>query len=120
MTREQTGAERYLADRMADPAYREAYQVARLRIDAIDDVMRTLDDAREAMNLTKAELARRAGIRPGAVRRLFSAERPNPTLDTLIALAEVLELEIVPSPRKRRRATTTAPSGASRTPQRAS
>lgn len=120
MTREQTGAERYLANRVTDPAYREAYEAARLRIDAIDDVMRALDEARAAMNLTKAELARRAGIRPGAVRRLFSAERPNPTLDTLIALADVLELEIVPSPRKRVRAATSARSSVPRTPQRVS
>ena len=48
----------------------------------------------------KAELARRAGVKPEAIRRLFSAEKPNPTLTTLVALAGVLDLEIRPTPRR--------------------
>ena len=30
--------------------------------------------------MSKAEHARRAGVKPEAIRRLFSAEMPNPTL----------------------------------------
>lgn len=92
-----TGAERYLKDRLDDPDYRDAYDRARQRIDQIDSVIRALDERREQLNLSKAELARRAEMQPEAVRRLFSAERPNPTLHTLAALAEVLGLDITPA-----------------------
>lgn len=94
-----TGAERYLADRLGDPDYREAYQSARERIDQTDTVIRTLDARRVELKLTKAELARRAGVKPEAIRRLFSAEKPNPTLSTLVALAGALDLELRPEPR---------------------
>lgn len=102
---------------MAEPAYREAYEGARARIDAIDLVMRAIDERRVALNLSKAELARRAGIKEAAVRRLFSAERPNPTLGTIVALAGVLELQICPVPIAPTRALTRSRSGGSRTPQ---
>ncbi|MDP8931002.1 MAG: helix-turn-helix domain-containing protein [Actinomycetota bacterium] len=92
-----TGAERYLNARLEDAEYRDAYERARLRIDQIDRVIRALDERREQLNLSKAELARRAEMQPEAVRRIFSAERPNPTLHTLAALAEVLGLDLTPA-----------------------
>jgi DNA-binding phage protein len=100
-----TGAERYLANRLKDPEYRQAYEDARERIDQIDSVIRALDSRREELHLTKAELARRAGVKPEAIRRLFSAEKPNPTLTTLVALAGALDLELRPTPRHRAPAT---------------
>lgn len=100
-----TGAERYLARRLEDPDYRQAYEEAHERIEQIDSVIRTLDARREELHLTKAELARRAGVKPEAIRRLFSAEKPNPTLTTLVALARALDLEILPTPRQRTSAT---------------
>jgi DNA-binding XRE family transcriptional regulator len=100
MAKPRTGAERYLARRLEDPEYRQAYTEARERIDQIDSVIRTLDARREELDLTKAELARRAGVKPEAIRRLFSAEKPNPTLTTLVALAGALDLEILPTPRR--------------------
>lgn len=100
MAATQTGAERYFARRLADPEYRQAYEEARERIEQIDSVIRVMDARREELQLTKAELARRAGVKPEAIRRLFSAERPNPTLTTLVALAGALELEILPTPRR--------------------
>ena len=101
MAKPRTGAERYLARRLEDADYRDAYNEARQRIDQIDSVIRTLDVRREELNLTKAELARRAGVKPEAIRRLFSVEKPNPTLTTLVALAGALDLEIRPTPRRR-------------------
>lgn len=105
MARAKTGAERYLAGRLKDPDYREAYDRARERVDQIDSVIRAFDDRRVELDITKAELARRAGIKPEAVRRLFSTETPNPTLSTLVALAAALDLELLPSPRLNMRAT---------------
>lgn len=92
-----SGAERYLEGRLSDPEYREAYGRARRRIAQIDNVIRALDAQRERLNLSKAELARRADMPPEAVRRLFSAERPNPTLHTLAAIADALGLYLTPA-----------------------
>lgn len=117
MTRTRTGAERYLTRRLEDPDYRKAYDEARKRIEQIDSVIRTFDARREELHLTKAELARRAGVKPEAIRRLFSAEKPNPTLTTLLALAGALDLEIQPTPR-RGASTTRARSAASGTRRR--
>jgi DNA-binding phage protein len=100
MPKPSTGAEQYFANRLCDPEYRQAYEEARVRIGQIDSVIRALDARREKLDLTKSELARRAGVQPEAIRRLFSAEKPNPTLRTLVALAGALDLEILPIPRR--------------------
>lgn len=110
MAEPRTGAERYLTRRLEDAEYRTVYEKAKERIDQIDGVIRALDERRTELNLTKADLARRAGVKPEAIRRLFSAEKPNPTLSTLIALASALDLELRPEPRT---STTRARSAAS-------
>lgn len=84
---------------MEDPEFRGAYDDARARIDQIDSVIRTIEARREELGLSKAELARRAGMKPESIRRLLSAERPNPRLTTLVALAGPLELELLTKPR---------------------
>ena len=118
MTQPRTGAERYLARRLEDPDYRTAYEQAKDRIDQIDRVIRALDKRRTELNLTKADLARRAGIKPEAIRRLFSAGKPNPTLSTLVAVAGALELELRPEPRRRSAGTTRTRSAVSGTRRR--
>ena len=95
-----TGADRYFERRASEPGYAEAYDEARRRVDAIDRLVRALDDRREELGLSKAELARRAELAPEAVRRLFSVDSPNPTIGTLTALADALGLELVPQRRK--------------------
>jgi DNA-binding phage protein len=105
VTEPHTGAEKYLAKKGKDPDYRAAYNEARPRIDQVDAIVRALDDRREALGLSKAELARRADLAPEAVRRLFSIEAPNPTIVTLVALAEALDLELTVAPLPRVRAT---------------
>ena len=91
-----TGADKYFARRSTEPGYVEAYDAARRKIDQIDRLVRALDSRREALGMTKAELARRADLTPEVVRRLFSADSPNPTIGTLTALADSLGLELVP------------------------
>ncbi len=95
----QTGAERYFSQRAAELGFAEEYEAARRRIDQVDRLVHELDDRREALGMTKAELARRADLAPEAVRRLFSADSPNPTIGTLTALADSLGLELVPRER---------------------
>ena len=99
-SRTPTGAERYFAKRAEAPGYAEAYTEARRKIDQIDRLVNALDERREALGMTKAELARRADIAPEAVRRLFSADSPNPTIGTLTAIADTLGLELVPRERQ--------------------
>jgi ribosome-binding protein aMBF1 (putative translation factor) len=102
MARSRTGAERYIERQKRDPEYREAYEDAARRIRQVDELVRALDNARERQGMTKAELARRAGMAPEVVRRLFTAEAANPTAATLVALADVLDVELVARPARRK------------------
>ena len=90
-----TGAERYFAERADHPGFTAVYEVSRRRIDQVDRLVNALDERRAALGMTKAELARRANIAPEAVRRLFSLHSPNPTIVTLTAIADALDLELV-------------------------
>lgn len=118
MARKLTGAERYLTGRLEDDDYRREFELARDRIAQIDTIIRALDERRAALDLTKSELARRANLKPEAVRRLFSADRPNPTLNTLVALAGALEIELRVKPRSPNRAATPELCGAGGTRRR--
>jgi DNA-binding phage protein len=100
MTSELTGAERYFATRREDPSYEASFREAQAKIAQIDGFVRSLDQRREALRLSKAELGRRAGLRPEAVRRLFSSRSPNPTLSTVIAITQVLDLEVSATPHR--------------------
>lgn len=91
-----TGAERYFNARAASsPEYRLALEAARARIAAVDDVVRALDERRKDLGLSKAELARQAGMRPEVVRRLLGAGSANPTLSTVISLASAMSMDVM-------------------------
>lgn len=98
MSKARTGAERYFEERRKDAGYAKDYAATRRRIDQIDSLVRGMDQRRSTLDLSKAELARRANLRPEVVRRLFAAECPNPTLSTLVALAQALEIELIAEP----------------------
>lgn len=98
--RARTGAERYFAGRADSSEFAEAYEDARRRIAQIDRIVRALDQRRDELGLSKADLARRADIAPEAIRRLFSADAPNPTIATLTAIADSLGLELIPRERQ--------------------
>jgi DNA-binding phage protein len=85
-------------DRLEDPEFARHYAVESARIAAIDAVVNQLDHAREASNLTKAQLARAIGSDPSGVRRLLSAHTVNPTLATVAELAAALGLKITLTP----------------------
>jgi DNA-binding phage protein len=102
-----TGFDRYFAERMKDGEFAAAYAEAREGIDTVDAFMRSLEGAREQAEVSKAELARRTGTRPEAMRRLLTTKAANPTLATVMGVARSLgyKLALVPaSPRKRRTA----------------
>lgn len=96
-----TGAERYFEKHRKSPEYERAYQEAAASVRAIDKLVRSIDHHREERGLSKAELARKAGLPPEAVRRLFTMRAPNPTATTLFALARALDLDLVAQPRTR-------------------
>lgn len=95
-SRKKTGFDRYFEQQMQDPAFAEAYRKEREEIDAIDqgvrEVIRMLDEAREKQGLTKQALALKVGMKPEALRRLFTAEGYNPTLATFVKVAKALNL----------------------------
>jgi hypothetical protein len=101
--RPKTGFDTFFESQMADPEFAAAYTEARAEIDGVDGLVRALDEARVAVGLSKAELARRIDAKPEVVRRLFTTDAPNPTMATVVKLATVLGLrfELVPhGPRK--------------------
>jgi transcriptional regulator with XRE-family HTH domain len=61
----------------------------------VDELIRSIDAARTSAGISKAELARRAGMQPEAVRRLFSVAEANPTITTLVTLASALDLDVI-------------------------
>ena len=93
-----TGFDAYFQTRMKDPDFATAYTTARSEIREVDRLVRFLDYIRVAADIPKAELARRIRATPEIVRRLFTSKAPNPTLTTMVKLADALglRLELVP------------------------
>ncbi len=89
-----TGAERYFAGLQEDEEYALAYKQARYEIDEIDRIMRQVEQRRQDLGWSKARLARSAGLKPEAVRRLLTAQVVNPTLRTILALANAVDMRL--------------------------
>ncbi len=89
---------------MQEPEFAESYALHRARIDAIDTLMRAIDEERERRKMTKADLARRIDAEPAAIRRLFTESRPNPQIGRLVDMAHELGLEITVQRRRRKAA----------------
>lgn len=87
-----------LARDLQDPEFMREYVVESVRIATIDRIVNTLDDAREAAGLSKAELARSIQVEPATIRRLFASATSNPTLGTLAEIAAALGLRITLEP----------------------
>jgi len=97
--RPKTGFDKYFDRKTSDPRFATGYAAARSEIDAIDRIIRHLDAARLAHQISKAELARAIGARPEILRRLFTAKDANPTISTLVKLADALgfKLALIPA-----------------------
>lgn len=107
--REKTAFELDFERRMEDGEFRAAYEEARARIGAIDALVQKLDAARETQGLTKAELARRMRVRAEVVRRLFSTDQPNPTINTVVGIANALGFEVTAVPKRTTRRKSSSP-----------
>ena len=82
------------------PELREQYERTKRTIVSTRQVLMEIDDERQRAGLSKAELARRIGMTPSVVRRLFSSKSSNPTLGTVINMAGALGIEIELKPAK--------------------
>ena len=96
--RRKTGFDEFFNEQMKAPEFAAGYEQARREIDAVDRIVRALDQARVDVGMSKAELARKISTTPDVVRRLLTEERANPTIATVVKLADVLGLrvELVP------------------------
>jgi DNA-binding phage protein len=102
----QTGFDKWAAKKLEDPSFAKEYRSARERIDAVDALVRALDEVREGSGISKADLARRIDAKPESVRRLFTKPGANPTLQTVVEIAAALglRLELVPATQKKQAA----------------
>ncbi|HEV7649147.1 MAG TPA: hypothetical protein VGP26_13395 [Actinophytocola sp.] len=83
-----------LAEDLKDPEFLRAYITESLRVETIDRLVNDLDDARTALGLTKAELARAISAEPAVIRRLLSPGHRNPTIGTVAEVAAALGLRV--------------------------
>jgi DNA-binding phage protein len=88
-----------LARRLEDPEFRAEYERQREEIAMIDNIVHQLEALREAMGVTKADLARAIGKNPAVIRRLLTASG-NPEFRTVVALASELGVEVQLVPKK--------------------
>lgn len=79
---------------LADPAARDRYERTYQYVRTIRRVLQAIDAERERAGLTKAELARQIDANPATIRRLFTSSTSNPTLKTVVELADALGLEV--------------------------
>jgi len=66
----------------------------RARQERLIDALRALKAEREAQSVSLSELQRRTGISKSALSRLENDPNPNPTMSTLLRIAEALGREI--------------------------
>ena len=92
--------ERHRAKLMTDTEFKAEYERQSRAIAGIDEIVNRLDALRVEHDLSKAELARAIDKNPASVRRLLTA-KGNPELGTVIAIADVLDADVVVVPRMR-------------------
>lgn len=93
-----------------NPRVKEEYDKLGPRFAAISELI----DARERMQISQSELARRMNVKPNVVNRLESAQH-SPLLDTVIEYADALGLDVKLSLTKRTIAPTAVRAGPQRT-----
>ena len=84
-----------------DGPARERYERKVKSIVAVRRMLQLIDAERERAGLSKSDLARKIGVSPATVRRLFTSPTSNPTLKTIVDLFVALDLEFEVWPRDR-------------------
>ncbi|HYQ66730.1 helix-turn-helix transcriptional regulator [Actinophytocola sp.] len=83
-----------LVEDLKDPEFLRAYLTESLRVETIDRLVNALDEAREELGLSKADLARAISSEPAVIRRLLSSGHRNPTIGTIAEVAAALGLRV--------------------------
>jgi transcriptional regulator with XRE-family HTH domain len=78
-----------LREDLKDPEFAAAFYDMSVDI----ALLQVLEQARKALNVSEKELAERMGVQRSTVTRLFNAEHPNPTLDTITDILRALGLQ---------------------------
>lgn len=89
------------AERLTRPEARDRYDRMRRSVEETRRILQVIDSERERVGLTKAELARRIGVYPSAMRRLLASNVSNPMLRILVAIFDALNLEFSLEPTTR-------------------
>jgi len=83
-----------LEKNLKNSEFLRAYVIESIRISTVDAILGQLDEVRENIGVSKAELARAIGAEPAVLRRLFASNSANPTLGTLADVAAALGLRV--------------------------
>ncbi len=74
------------------------------RLVAYAELLNAFDEARAQADLSKAELARRIGVKPSVISRLLNGQAKNVELDTIAKLAGALDVYVEVKVRKQPKA----------------
>src|SRR5262245_39466442 len=83
-----------LAENLKDPEFLRSYITESVRVSTIDQLVHDLDEARNGLGLSKADLARAISADPAAIRRLLTLGQRNPTIGTVAEVAAVVGLKV--------------------------
>lgn len=83
---------------MRDPEFQDEFLRQHARTLTLDRIVNALEERRESLGVSKADLARHLQGSPPAVRRLLTATNSNPTLATLVDVAAALGLRLTLEP----------------------
>ena len=95
--------EQFRAELLEDPEAREEYERTRRSVTELRRILQTVESERQQAGLSKADLARRVGVEPAAIRRLLTSETSNPTFRTMLGIFDALGLQLTLTPTKRAR-----------------
>ena len=104
MAEQTTGRWEALRESIVDTSeLRAEYDRTRSAVMQTRELLQCIDAERELAGISKAALAVRIGVDASVVRRLFAAEASNPTLRTVLELADALGMRLIIRPPRRRR-----------------
>jgi DNA-binding Xre family transcriptional regulator len=93
-SRESAAVAEYIGDIIQSDEERAAFERDVAKIVAHAELLNAFDDIRAGEEISKAELARRIGVKPSVVSKLLNGKGRNVQLDTIVDLADGLDLYV--------------------------
>lgn len=87
-----------LAQDLEDAVFRRQFLLESERIATVDRIINQLDQVRQDLGMSKAELARAIGRTPESIRRLMTAPSVNPQLSLVAEMASALGYRVTLAP----------------------